>query len=98
MNRDKIILYTKFDFGQVVATATLVRYCEEKNFSLLPYLIRHGNCDWGDVCAEDKEANETALKEDLRILSSYKLPDGNAIWIITEADRSATTILFPSDY
>lgn len=98
MNIDKIILDTKFDFGQVVATATLVRYCEEKNFSLLPYLIRHGNCDWGDICAEDKEANETALKEDLRILSFYKLPDGNAIWIITEADRSATTILFPSDY
>ena len=98
MNIDKIILDTKFDFGQVVVTATLVRYCEEKNFSLLPYLIRHGNCDWGDVCAEDKEANETALKEGLRILSSYTLPDKTIIWIITEADRSATTILFPSDY
>lgn len=98
MNRDKIILYTKFDFGQVVATATLVRYCEEKNFSLLPYLIRHGNCDWGNLTWEDKEANETALKERLRILSSYTLPDKTIIWIITEADRSATTILFPSDY
>ena len=98
MNIDKIILDTKFDFGQVVATATLVRYCEKKNFSLLPYLIRHGNCDWGNLTWEDKEANETALKDGLRILSSYKLPDGNAIWIITEADRSATTILFPSDY
>lgn len=98
MNNDRITLRTKFNFGQVVATATLARYCEEKGYSLLPYLIRHGNCDWGNVCAEDKEANETALKEDLRILSSYKLPDGNAIWIITEANRSATTILFPSDY
>lgn len=98
MNIDKIILYTKFDFGQVVATATLVRYCEKKNFSLLPYLIRHGNCDWGNLTWEDKEANETALKDGLRILSSYTLPDRTIIWIITEADRSATTILFPSDY
>ena len=95
---DKIQIQTKFNFGQVVATATLVRYCEEKNFSLLPYLIRHGNCDWGDVCAEDKEANDSALKEDLRILSSYTLPDRTIIWIITEADRSATTLLFPDDY
>lgn len=98
MNRNKIILDTKFDFGQVVATATLVRYCEEKNFSLLPYLIRHGNCDWGNLTWEDKEANETALKDGLRILSSYTLSDKTIIWIITEADRSATTLLFPSDY
>ena len=98
MNNDKIQIQTKFNFGQVVATATLVRYCEEKNFSLLPYLIRHGNCDWGNLTWEDKEANETALKDGLRILSSYTLPDKTIIWIITEADRSATTILFPSDY
>lgn len=94
----KIVIDSKFNFGEVVATRTLAEYCAEKNYSMLPYLIRHGNCDWGDVCDEDKEANEEALKDDLRILSSYKLPDGKQIWIITEADRSATTLLFPSDY
>lgn len=94
----KIVIDSKFNFGEVVATRTLAEYCVEKNYSMLPYLIRHGNCDWGDVCDEDKEANEEALKDDLRILSSYKLPDGKQIWIITEADRSATTLLFPSDY
>lgn len=94
----KIVIDSKFNFGEVVATRTLAEHCAEKNYSMLPYLIRHGNCDWGDVCDEDKEANEEALKEGLRILSSYKLPDGKQIWIITEADRSATTLLFPSDY
>ena len=98
MDDKNIIIESKFNFGQVVATATLVRYCEEKNFSLLPYLIRHGNCDWGDVCKDDKAANDEALKEGLRVLSEYKLPDGKRIWIITEADRSATTMLFPEDY
>lgn len=96
--KEKMLIESKFSFGQIVATRTLAEYCEEKNYSMLPYLIRHGNCDWGDVCDEDKEANEEALKEGLRILSSYKLPDGKQIWIITEADRSATTLLFPSDY
>lgn len=96
--KERMLIESNFNFGQIVATRTLAEYCAEKNYSMLPYLIRHGNCDWGDVCDEDKEANEEALKEGLRILSSYKLPDGKKIWIITEADRSATTLLFPEDY
>jgi len=94
----KVIIEAKFNLGQVVATRTLAEYCAERNYSMLPYLIRHGNCDWGGVCDDDKQANEEALKEGLRILSSYKLPDGKKFWIITEADRSATTLLFPEDY
>jgi len=94
----KVLIDAKFPFGQVVATATLVRYCEENNFSVLPCLIRHGNCDWGDVCKDDKAANDEALKVGLRLLSAYRLPDGKKFWIITEADRSATTVLFPEDY
>ena len=96
--KSKKIIETKFNLGQVVATRTLAEYCAEKNYSMLSYLIRHGQCDWGDLHEDDKEANEEALKEGLRILSSYKLPDGKQIWIITEADRSATTLLFPEDY
>ena len=98
MNNDRITLRTKFNFGQIVATRTLAEYCAEKNYSMLPYLIRHENCDWGDVCKEDWDTNNEALKEGLRLLSEYKLPDGKRIWIITECDRSATTLLFPEDY
>ena len=52
----------------------------------------------GDVCKEDWESNDEALKNGQRLLSEYKLPDGKRIWIITEWDRSATTLLFPEDY
>ncbi len=92
------IIESKFDFGRVVATTTLANYCEKKGFSMLPYLIRHANGDWGDVCKEDWKSNDEALKNGLRLLSEYKLPDDRRIWIITEWDRSATTLLFPEDY
>ena len=92
------IIESKFDFGRVVATTTLANYCEKKGFSMLPYLIRHANGAWGDVCKEDWKSNDEALKNGLRLLSEYKLPDGRRIWIITEWDRSATTLLFPEDY
>lgn len=93
-----IIIDSKFNFGQVVATATLAEYCEKHNYSTLPYLIRHGNGDWGDVCKEDWKSNDDALKTGERLLSAYKLPDGKRIWIITEWNRSVTTLLFPEDY
>ncbi|QDV66094.1 hypothetical protein [Crateriforma conspicua] len=61
-------------------------------------LHRHVTGDWGDVCKEDAQQNEWALKNDARLLSSYKSKDGEKFWIITEADRSSTTILLPSEY
>jgi len=96
--KTRVFIDLKFPFGQVAGTAALMRCCEEKNFSILSYPIRHGNCDWGDVCKDDKAANDEALKEGLCVLSEYRLPDGKRIWIITEADRNATTVLFPEDY
>ena len=69
----------------------------EGKFQLLECLNRHRQGDWGDVCDEDKKANDFALDNKERILSSYEL-DGEKIWIITEWDRSVTTILFPSEY
>jgi len=59
---------------------------------------RHLHGDWGDVCAEDKRANEDALKHGGRLLSVYHTKDDVRFWIITEADYSATTVLLPSDY
>jgi hypothetical protein len=66
---------------------------------VLDSLKRHANGDWGDLCQEDKAENELALKEgNLRLFSAYEKPSLPKIWIITEADRSATTILFPEEY
>lgn len=68
-------------------------------------LSRHVRGDWGEVPPEDVEGNELALAEGYRILSQYRLPeqsrlaiDGGYLWIVTEGDRSATTLLLPSDY
>lgn len=95
---EKIIIESKFNFGNVVATTPLFEYCKARSFPLLPYMVRHAQGDWGDVCKEDWESNDEALKSGQRLLSEYKLPDGKRIWIITEWDRSATTLLFPEDY
>lgn len=95
---ERIIIDSKFNFGNVVATTPLFEYCKARGFSLFPYMVRHAQGDWGDVCKEDWESNDEALKSGQRLLSEYKLPDGKRIWIITEWDRSATTLLFPEDY
>jgi len=61
-------------------------------------LNRHVKGDWGDVCEEDRAQNEWALKNEARLISVYKSEAGVKFWIITEADRSSTTILMPGDY
>ena len=61
-------------------------------------LTRHRRGDWGNLGDEDKQENELSLKEGFRLLSAYESEDLPKIWIITEADRSATTILFPDEY
>jgi len=64
---------------------------------VLDSLNRHAVCDWGDLCDEDRNENDLSLENGLRILSAY-VNGETKIWIITEADRSATTILFPLEY
>ncbi len=59
---------------------------------------RYVNADWGDTCKEDAKRNDDAIKNGERILAVYKYNAETTIWIITEADRSATTILFPDEY
>lgn len=59
---------------------------------------RHLRGDWGDVCPSDGRLNEDALREGDRLFSVYHTQDGVKFWIITESDRSATTVLLPSDY
>lgn len=59
---------------------------------------RHEQGDWGNVDEHDRQENERALMDGTRLLSAYTLPDGTRIWVITEADRSATTLLLPEEY
>lgn len=62
------------------------------------FLIRHLAGDWGEVNPEDWQANEQSLLRDLRLLSVYTISNGTKFWVITEADRSATTFLLPDEY
>ena len=61
-------------------------------------LRRHSSGDWGDVDPDDRAANDAALKSGERLLSVYRSATGTTFWVITEADRSATTVLLPDDY
>ncbi len=61
-------------------------------------LRRHHSGDWGEVCRDDWTANDESVKDQGRLLSSYTAANGIKFWIITEADREATTVLLPSDY
>jgi len=88
----------KFSLGQVVATPGALAALQEAQESLWPYIKRHAAGDWGEVGAADKKENELSIKEGFRIMSVYRVPGGGKIWIITEADRSYTTVLTPEDY
>jgi len=61
-------------------------------------LARHVAGDWGDLDARDKALNDAAVKRGGRIFSAYQLTDDIRVWVITEADRSSTTVLLPSEY
>jgi hypothetical protein len=83
----------KFQLGRLLATPGALRAMEEAGDNPAAFLLRHMSGDWGDLGAKDVRENEFSLQQDLRLLSAYRLADGTKIWIITEADRSATTIL-----
>ena len=70
---------------------------DERGKDLLGYMVRHLSGDWGDLADEDKQENEFSMKNGFRILSAYITSSGK-LWIITEADRSATTFLLPEEY
>lgn len=86
----------KFRTGALRITKIALRSVNKVDIVLA--LHRHIHGDWGIVCREDAEENEFALLHDLRILSIYEDRNGIRFWIITEADRSSTTVLLPSDY
>ncbi len=85
-----------FPLGQVAATANAARTLD--NADILRALSRHVGGDWGEVCEADWRANDRALVEGTRLLSVYRTTAGVRFYIITEADRSVTTVLLPEDY
>ncbi len=86
------------ELGATVATPGALEALEQAGVSPASLLVRHQSGDWGEVPKEDARENERSLKHGYRVLSSYPLGEGRKVWIITEADRSATTILLPSEY
>jgi hypothetical protein len=86
------------ELGFVVATPGALTALEDAGQSPSEFLLRHESGDWGDVCPEDWEENELSMREGFRLLSSYHLATGTKIWVITEWDRSVTTILLPEEY
>jgi hypothetical protein len=89
----------RFPLGRVVATPGAISTIERLGISAASLLERHVSGDWGDLDDDDKRENEYSVTRRLRLLSAYG-PEGSdeRLWIITEADRSVTTILRPEDY
>lgn len=90
-----------FPIGTIYLTQSVnCKMSESERFEMfiIKSLKRHATGDWGDLGDEDKKENALSLEKGFRLLSSYKYKDGTKIWIITEADRSATTILYPEEY
>lgn len=96
-------LTKSFPLGRILATPGALDALAESNQAPAEFIARHANCDWGDVCSDDKAMNDQALIDGSRLLSAYQTVKGTKLWVITEAadddgQRSATTVLLPSEY
>jgi len=91
----------KFDLGQLVVTRGVNEFMSDNGMFTMHVstsLKRHMSGDWGELCDEDRVSNEAALLDGERLFSVYKKEGLPPIWIITEWDRSVTTVLFPDEY
>lgn len=86
-----------FNLGRTVATPEALRQLGKLGVPPIRLIARHASGDWGDLCAQDRQANEEAIRDDERILSAYQL-EGQKFYVITEADRSVTTVLLAYEY
>ena len=87
-----------FPLGQIVATSGALRVLKEAGQGPTEFLQRYVNGDWGELDDEGRQKNERLVQNGWRILSAYTTSAGEKLWIITEADRSVTTLLLPSEY
>ncbi len=88
----------RFRLGRIVATPGALAALAKTGDSPSSFLRRHVGGDWGELDEHDRKENELSLQHGFRLLSAYTLANGTKLWIITEADRSATTLLLPSEY
>ena len=87
-----------FPVGRIVATPGALTALQAAGQTPHEFLARHLRKDWGDLSAEDRQENEWSLRKGFRLLSAYHTRLGEKLWIITEADRSTSTVLLPSEY
>src|SRR5580700_2180194 len=88
-----------FPLGQIVATPGALAALGKAGQTPLDFLSRHVSGDWGELSEDDRKENQLSLKRGFRLLSSYRTSaDDTRVWVITEADRSVTTILLPEEY
>ena len=89
---------TRFALGQTFITPGAEEALQIAGQTAIEFLRRHMSCDWGELSDDDIQENDLSLKEGFRLLSNYRTGKGQQLWIITEADRSATTVLLPAEY
>lgn len=87
-----------FELGQIVATPGALTALEKAGQQPGEFLTRHVNREWGDLSDEDRKENDHSVEHGFRLLSSYRKNAGDKLWIITESDRSVTTLLLPEEY
>lgn len=92
------MVQAKFPLGRIVATPGALDALQRAGQSPWRFLAYHQKGDWGELSEEDKKENDFSVINGLRILSAYPLRTGVKLWIITEADRSVTTLLLPHEY
>ena len=88
----------RFALGRILITPGAEEALQIAGQKASEFFRRHSICDWGELSDEDVKRNELALEKGFRLLSRYQTTKGEPVWIITEADRSATTILLPIEY
>ena len=87
-----------FALGRLVATPGALELLTRAEQTPVEFLARHSHGDWGECCADDATENDFSVKAGFRIFSVYHTRNGEKLWVITEADRSVTTLLLPSEY
>jgi len=87
-----------FELGQIVATPGALAALKKAGQQPGEFLTRHVNREWGDLSDEDRKENDYSLEHGFRLLSAYRTHAGDKLWIITESDRSVTTLLLPEEY
>ena len=87
-----------FDLGQLVATPGALAALEKTGQSPMEFVSRHVTGDWGELSDEDRNENQLSLERGFRLLSSYRTNANEVVWVITEGNRTHTTLLLPEEY